>query len=61
MELKICFVGELTKEKEFKLWEFDKGLGWVPHFNLYYNNTELRVARIPIEWYGKKKKELQFD
>ena len=60
-ELKICLVGELTKEKEFRLWRFDEGLGWVPHFNLFETNTEIRIARIPIDWYGEYRKELQYE
>ena len=60
-ELKICLVGELTKDKELKSWGLPKGLGWVPHFNLYYKNTEIRIARIPMEWYGEQNNELQFE
>ena len=60
-ELKICLVGELTKEKEFRLWGFDEGLGWVPHINLHTTNTELRIARIPTDWYGEHNTELQYE
>ena len=60
-ELKIRLVGDLKQENEFRLWGFDKGLGWVPHFNLYRKGTELRIARIPIEWFGEKNEELVFE
>ena len=59
-ELKIYLVGGLSCDKKFRLWGFDKGLGWVPHFNLYHKKTELRIAEVPIEWYGEQKNDFQF-
>ena len=53
-QLRICLVGELTKNKEIKIWGFGRETfrGWVPHFNLDVAGTEIRLARIPIPSYG---------
>lgn len=55
-ELKICLVDD---EREFELKGIPNSIdntGWVPHFNLYYPDTKIRVAKIPIEWYRIPKK-----
>lgn len=56
-QLQICLVGDISKDKEFKLWGFEdeNKLGWVPHFNLCDEGTALRLAEIPISWYGLPK------
>ena len=47
--------GEIIKEKEAKLWNLDikKYNGFVPHFNVFGGNTQLRIAKIPHEMYNK--------
>ena len=63
-QLKICLVGELSEDKEVKIWGFEHETksesGWVPHFNIYWSDTKLRLARIPIEWYGLPK-DIEFE
>lgn len=60
-ELKFKIVGnKLTVAEIWKL-PIDKDCdGWVPHFNLCEEaqGSELRVAKIPIKWYGKRQKHV---
>eukprot|EP01084_Bolivina_argentea_P211045 359063_1 len=53
-ELNICLVGNCTDETELKLWKIEKNttVGYSPHFNLFGNNIQIRIAKIPNEWYS---------
>ena len=53
----ICMVGhnDDTRTKRFTNLNLpDKAL--VPHFNMYYDNTELRIAKIPPSLFGVEQK-----
>eukprot|EP01084_Bolivina_argentea_P251803 422471_1 len=52
--LKIMTVGLDDDRKEAEIWNLPIGQGWVPHFNIRAQNIELKVTKIPIQWYGKK-------
>ena len=51
----ICVVGVNDKQKVAKWWRIATNKkGWVPFFNMATKNAEIRVAKIPIEWFGKQ-------
>ena len=52
-ELKFCIVGQYDPQNEIILYNLPKiQNGWIPQFNLNGKNIELRIAQIPIQWYG---------
>jgi len=42
---------EYILTKEFKN---DDNKLYTPHFNVYWQNTRIQIAKIPIQFYGKK-------
>ena len=58
-KLDLCIVGHNDDKHHVKFWSLPIGQnGWVPHFNVYYNNTILRIATISPSLFGKQKKNV---
>ena len=57
-KLNICAVGHCIKTKEARLWKLptDNDDGWLPIFIVWRKNVEMRIAKIPTEYYGKQLK-----
>lgn len=53
-ELELCLVGLIDEAKRPKLWNLPLSMqnGWVPHFNIYQKDNSVRIASIPVSWYG---------
>ena len=59
--LSICVVGHLQSGFDaqlMKLPTLETESGWVPHVNTYKYGQQVRVAKIPVTWYGIPKNEL---
>ena len=58
-ELKICLVGQKSKDKEAIMsgikYPDNENQGFVPHINFgsSYVPIKVQIAKIPIEWYGE--------
>ena len=52
-KLNACVVGQCIEGKEVKIWDFEvPSDGLVPYFNLHNKGQQLKLLKIPIEWYG---------
>ena len=58
--LKFCVVPFVEEKYEAILRKIpiDNDEGYVPHFNLDRRGQNLKIARIPIDWYGKEKSSI---
>eukprot|EP01084_Bolivina_argentea_P141969 249450_1 len=58
--LNLCVVGHSEGKKQIKICGLSNppNNAWVPHFNLYSSNTQLRIAKIPVSLFGKHKKNI---
>ena len=58
-KLNLCEVGNRSDTKEAKLWNLPIGNhGWLPHFNIFGAQIQLRLAKIPVLWYGVQKSNI---
>ena len=57
-KLEFCVVGQTEESKQARLWNLpskDSEIefkGWVPHFNIFEENDSVKIAYIPVGWYG---------
>ena len=58
-KLDLCVVGQNDENHTVKFWDLPIGQhGWLPHFNIYQDQIQIRIAQIPPSLFGKVKKDI---